>query len=330
MGDNNIIIKQFDLLKKQIQYDIDFLEKDKMKNMYRLKAIKTVILILKQFDEKITSSAQLKGVKNIGEHTLKRVDEILKTGKLKEIKIPNNITKYLKFIEDLQEIHGIGPKTAYNLFKNHNIRSIKQLQKKYEDGKIQLPPTLIKGLKYVSKIKGQIQRKDIITLDRKLQQIAYEISPKLIGITCGSHRREKKTSNDIDFLIFYEEYITKEDVLKHNYLADFIAKLKKDNIIVEDLTNEKSQTKYMGIFILDGILRRIDIRYIPYSSYYSAILYFTGSKDLNTKMRQIAKLNGWTLNEYGLYDEHGKAKKISSEKDIFDYLGMEYLEPSKR
>ena len=47
-------------------------------------------------------------------------------------------------------------------------------------------------------------------------------------------------------------------------------------------------------------------------------------------LRQIAKLNGWTLNEYGLYDEHGKAKKISSEKDIFDYLGMEYLEPSKR
>jgi DNA polymerase/3'-5' exonuclease PolX len=88
----------------------------------------------------------------------------------------------------------------------------------------------------------------------------------------------------------------------------------------------------MGICKLgdDGLLRRIDVRYMPYNSYYSAILYFTGSKDFNRKMRQIAISMGYKLNEYGLYDENGKPFTINSEKEIFDILGMEYLIPSKR
>ena len=87
----------------------------------------------------------------------------------------------------------------------------------------------------------------------------------------------------------------------------------------------------MGICKLkNGLLRRIDIRYMPYDCYYSAILYFTGSKDFNKKMRQIALTMGYTLNEYGLYNQNGKPFTINSEKDIFDILNMEYLIPSKR
>jgi DNA polymerase/3'-5' exonuclease PolX len=93
---------------------------------------------------------------------------------------------------------------------------------------------------------------------------------------------------------------------------------------------ENGKTKYMGICNLNGILRRIDIRFIPYESFYPAILYFTGSKDLNTKMRQLARINGWILNEYGLFDKNKKMMKVSSEKDIFDYLEMNYLSPDKR
>jgi DNA polymerase beta len=77
-------------------------------------------------------------------------------------------------------------------------------------------------------------------------------------------------------------------------------------------------------------LRRIDIRYMPYESFYSAILYFTGAKDFNRKMRYIADSMGYTLNEYGLFDENGKPFIVTSEKDIFNILGMEYLTPDKR
>ena len=79
----------------------------------------------------------------------------------------------------------------------------------------------------------------------------------------------------------------------------------------------------------DNPIRRIDIRFISYDSYYSALLYFTGSSNLNKKMRKIAKELGYKLSEYGL-EKNNKLIKINSEKDIFDKLNMEYLEPKFR
>jgi DNA polymerase/3'-5' exonuclease PolX len=77
-------------------------------------------------------------------------------------------------------------------------------------------------------------------------------------------------------------------------------------------------------------IRRLDIRFIPYESYYYAQLYFTGPKDFNRKMRQVALDMGYTLNEYGLYDEKGKSFVVKSEKEIFELLNMEYLSPNLR
>lgn len=328
------IIAQFKLLQKQIQFDIDFSTKDKEKlnNMFRLKAITKVIDRLEKYNQEIVSSSQLKNIEDIGKNTLLRIDEILKKGKLSEIRITKDTEKYLKFIEDLEEVIGIGRKKAYELFKHYNIRSVKQLKKKYENGEIELPPNIIKGLEYVDKIKEKIPHDDIIELGEMLMNTIMEISPKLHGIVCGSYRREKKFSNDIDFIIVHSNLRTKDDIekSKKNYLAEFIIKLKEKNIIVDSLTSDEVPTKYMGICELKGILRRIDIRFMPFNSYYTAILYFTGSKDTNRKMRQIALSMDYTLNEYGLYDENGNEIPISSEKEVFNILGMEYLMPEQR
>ena len=83
-------------------------------------------------------------------------------------------------------------------------------------------------------------------------------------------------------------------------------------------------------------IRRIDIRFVPFNSYYSALLYFTGSYELNTQMRQIAKSLNYKLNEYGLFkiNKDGEVSKrmlkIKSEKDIFKKLKMEYIKPEER
>ena len=103
-------------------------------------------------------------------------------------------------------------------------------------------------------------------------------------------------------------------------------------LLVDDMTDKKIETKYMGFSkYKNNPVRRIDIRYIPYSSYHSALLYFTGSGDLNKKMRQIAKNKGYKLSEYGLFKLSDNSKvKISSERDFFKILGMEYLPPRLR
>lgn len=63
------------------------------------------------------------------------------------------------------------------------------------------------------------------------------------------------------------------------------------------------------------------------------MLYFTGSDDFNKMMRKMILEKGMTINEYSLKDQ--KTKKpvdhvFKEEKDIFDYLGMGYVEPWQR
>ena len=72
-------------------------------------------------------------IKGIGDGTIKRIKEILETGKLSEVKITESDKQYLKMIEELEEIYGIGRITAYKLFKEYKIKSMqKKKEKEFE------------------------------------------------------------------------------------------------------------------------------------------------------------------------------------------------------
>ena len=123
-----------------------------------------------------------------------------------------------------------------------------------------------------------------------------------------------------------------------NHLERFIKRLKKpiksnDNqpLLVDDITDKNYKTKYMGFAkYKDNHFRRIDIRYVDHDVYPSTMLYFTGSADLNLKMRKIAKTMKLKLSEYGLTKEDGTKIKIESEYDVFKILKIEYLAPRLR
>jgi len=327
---NQILINNFELLVKQIKLDIDYSEKkDRLKNMFRLNSIMNVIRIIKSLDYQIIRANQLIGYKGIGKKSLKRIDEILQTGKLSEIN--NKNFNQVDLIDNLTSVFGIGRKTAYKLFKSYNINSIDELKKMYAERHIVLPKQVIKGLKYTDMISESIPRNEMELMTLILKNATLIVDPQLFGTTCGSYRRLKETSNDIDFILTHNKIITKSQAKESNYLYKFIKILKKEKFIIDSLTSDKVSTKYMGICRLkkDLPLRRIDIRFIPYQSYYFALLYFTGSKELNQRMRLLASNMGYVLNEYGLFGANDKFD-VKSEKDIFDLLGMEYLTPSER
>ena len=97
------------------------------------------------------------------------------------------------------------------------------------------------------------------------------------------------------------------------------------------MTDKNYTTKYMGFGqYKSNTFRRIDIRFIPHDAYYPALLYFTGSAELNVKMRKIAKTMKLKLSEYGLSKEDGTRLPISTEHDFFKILKIEYLEPKFR
>ena len=115
-------------------------------------------------------------------------------------------------------------------------------------------------------------------------------------------------------------------LVNENYIADILSCGNKKFMGVSN--------QYLGQFVENGgIHRRIDIMYTKPDEYPFAILYFTGSKEFNVKMRAELLKKGLTLNEYSL--KHTETKKkvdhvFKDEMDIFKYTGYEYVEPHNR
>lgn len=330
---NNNIIKWFELLIKQLEFYTDVKTgKEKLVYSYKVNSIRKALDVIKNINFKIKSGEQLKDYDNIGKGTIKRINEIIETGKLSEVNEADISGSHIAYVEELMKIFGIGRVTAYELYTIHGIKNIDELKKAVKEKKIALPDNIIKGLKYYDKIKTKIPRSEMDDIYIYLLKTGIKLDPDMNVRLCGSYRREKEFCGDIDVIISHPKIITKKQAEKSTLMRDFIIILEKNEFIVDSFTSEDVPTKYMGICNLDKKhdLRRIDIRYIPQESYYTAILYFTGSRDFNLKMRNIALSMGYTLNEYRLLNDKNKPFKINSEKELFEILNMEYLVPKDR
>jgi len=348
MSNNNIIF-EFKRLIEFTKNKIDILRKEKnikeANNLnFKIRIFNNVISAIKSYPEKITldNYKDLLSVQGIGKGSVERIKDILTNGKLTELgdfKDTKNEKKVA--IEELEDIVGVGRAHAIELY-DKGINSVKELKTAIKSNKIEVNDKIKLGVKYHGVYQVDIPRKEIDNyyklFDKLIKKINHtlelEDNKKYIFEICGSYRRGKMVSGDVDVLISKKGTKlgkTKDD--KH--LERFVKKLKKQlkyndgkPLLIDDMTDKNIKTKYMGFSKLkDNPVRRIDIRFIPYSSYYYALLYFTGSGDLNKKMRQIAKKKGLKLSEYGLSDKDGNILKANSERDIFKYLDMEYLPP---
>lgn len=341
---NKKIVEQLDLLIKKIQYNLnnDKLEKsDIIKYRFKLKHFKNALRIIKLFPDKINKGEDLKNISGIGKGTISRINEIIKNKKLKETDTPEikKIKKEMDLITELSKVINIGPKVAKQLIIKNKIKSINDLKKKVKSGDIEVNNKIKLGLKYHGKFFIKIPRKEVDKYNTELSKIVKKIDNDLIFTIAGSYRREKDFSNDIDILLSHTDYKTKKSVKDSdiNFLQIFVENLIEKKMIVDNLTDTDNGTKYMGFSKLPRKkIRRIDVRFVPYESYHSALLYFTGSYQLNTDMRKIAKSLGYKLNEYGLFKikkdgtTSKKSVKIKSENDIFKKLKLDYLEPKER
>lgn len=341
---NNIIISEFEKLVSFIQKEIDFSQDTKTKtaNTFRLRQTKNALNIIKKYPKKISKDTieDFSELPGIGKGTIDRINEILTNKKLKELadfKDTSELEK--KALEELESVVGIGRSHALELIKE-GITSVTMLKDAIKNGTIEVNEKIELGIKYYGVFEGNIPRAEITKVSKMIskvidslnKQYKYDDTNKYIFDICGSYRREKPVSGDIDVLI---SKLGEPD--NTNHLKHIIEKLKqplKNNnmkpLLVDDMT-DNFETKYMGFAkYKDNKVRRIDIRFIPYDSYYSALLYFTGSADLNKRMRIIAKQKNLKLSEYGLTKKDGERIPIASEYDVFKILEMQYLKPSDR
>lgn len=349
---NHDIISEFERLVDFIQEEIynSKERKDKkqeLANSFRHRQIKNILSIIKQYPKKITNETinDFNKLQGIGKGTVDRIKEIIKTGKLAELadfKVRDDPKK--KILEELESIVGVGRASALNFIKL-GITSVEDLKNKIEINEIQVNDKILIGVKYYGKFMGNIPRDEITKVNKLIKKLIDKMNKdynldddsKYIFEICGSYRRNKPTSGDIDILVS-KVGTQNDDKDKTNHLDILIKRLKKNiksngnqPLIVDDITDKSYKTKYMGFAkFKDNPIRRIDVRFVSLDVYPSAMLYFTGSAELNIKMRKIAKKQKLKLSEYGLTKEDGSRLVITSEYDIFKILKIEYLSPDLR
>jgi DNA polymerase/3'-5' exonuclease PolX len=325
-------------------------QKSPKENYYKLLVIKKTIDIIANLNKKITSGNQLANIKGIGEKTIARIDEIIKTGKLSEIK---KFQTEFNSLKELSKIYGIGPVKASEFYTQYGIKNLKELIDADKKGIIpNLTNQMKLGIKYKDKLVEKIPRILIARLDIFVHDELQKIDKNFISVICGSYRRKKPYSSDVDILITNKKLKSKEDCGKY-------LKLVLDNLnkffIVDSLTTSLN-THFQGFasfnlipdlpsdylkseFNVKTNVIRLDIIVVPIQFFYPALMHFTGSGDFNQKMRLHAKSLGYKLSEYGLEkiqtiktDTTNKIIyiELKSEQEIFDKLLLKYIPPEKR
>lgn len=342
--DNTDIVNEFIRYYDWIYSNYYKSTKSAKENYYKLLVIKKTIDIIAKFSSKITHGSQLANIKGIGEKTISRINEIIDTGKLSEIDSSKN---QIEAVKELSTIYGIGPVKASEFYTRFGIKSLGDLIKACKKGKIELTDQMKLGIKYKDVLVEKIPRILIARLDIFIYSELQKIDHKFISVVCGSYRREKPYSSDVDILITNKKLKSKTDTGK--YLEQVLDNLKK-YFIVDSLTTSYN-THYQGFasfklipalptdynkteFNVKLNVIRLDIIVVPIQFFYPALLHFTGSGDFNQKMRLHAKSMGYKLSEYGLIQitKSGKEKYLEakSEQDIFDTLLLKYISPEKR
>lgn len=280
--------------------------------------------VIAESDTQINSGADAQKLKGVGKSVAADIDYYLKTGSVpRETELRLSLGEKIKVIDLFIGVFDIGPVKA-NKYYEKGYTTLAQL---YQDP--ELSDSQRFGIIYYEHLKERIPREEIDIIKAKISGIlsALEEAYHAAGYSgdleweiVGSYRRGSPYSGDVDILV-------KDNLVPLSIIVDTLS---LNNIIVANL--KLGLVKYLGILRLNENYnaRRIDITMVAADNWTYAKLHATGSKNLNILMRQKAISMGLTLNEMGLFDGSGQRHYATDERQIFDYLGLEYIEPINR
>lgn len=255
----------------------------------------------------------------IGKGISGSIKEYIETGRMKKF---DNLKKtYPVDFKTLTKIQGLGAKKVFKLYRALRVRNIDDLKKAVEAHKVRelagfgekSEGEISSGIALFESSKGRmalgLALPEAELIVRKLKESGLVDRAAIAGST----RRMKETVGDLDILVTSK---------KPEAVMDYIARLDEvADVVMRGPTKTTLRLK-IGL--------NCDVRVVDLSSFGAALQYFTGNKDHNVKVRQIAIKRGYKLNEYGLFDSKGRNVAGPEEKDIYARLGMDIMDPEMR
>ena len=262
----------------------------------------------------------LSKVPSVGSAINKKVQELLSTGKLEYYEKLK--AEFPEGVVELKDVPGVGPKTALKISRDLGVSDLAGLEAALKEGAVAALPGL--GEKAAANILRHLQT--LRTKDRRISlgralSVYLDVSSALRGVpglhrleAAGSLRRRRETIGDIDLMGTADD---PEPVLRA------LTELPQ---VSEVLVHGP---KKVSVLLDRGI--QVDLRIVEEKVYGSLIQYFTGSQQHNVLLRERARRQGLSINEYGITNlESGEVEEFADEESLYERLGLQYIPPELR
>ncbi|HNS77992.1 MAG TPA: DNA polymerase/3'-5' exonuclease PolX [Syntrophorhabdus sp.] len=268
--------------------------------------------------EELVKEKRLREIKGIGEALSQKIEEYSKTGTMAYYE---ELTRAVpESLLELMQIPNLGPKKIKVLYDELEITNIGELEYACKENRLihltgfgeKTQEKVLKGIEFFKRHKGEFLFGDVYQEAERIRQRLSTIVDPICAEVCGSIRRRKEVVRDMDILVAAEN---------HEKITSFFVSMPEvDQVLVTGETKTSVRMK-------SGI--EADLRVVTRQEFPYALVYFTGSKEHNVRLRGIAKKKGWKLNEYGIFDGDNLVT-CKSEEEIYRALGLPYIPPELR
>jgi len=292
-------------------------------NRFKIIAFSKAARAIESLPEDISSvcrERRLQSIPGVGKAIAQKVEEYLKTGQIQAhqellAKTPPGLVKLL-------QISGLGPKTVFMLHEKLNITNLVELENAAKEHRIRRLPRMgptreTNILKAVERYKKRSTR----ILFSTAEPIVNDILAYLRGMeglehitAAGSFRRAKETVGDIDILATASR--------PEEIVAAFVRMPLVEEVLAQGPTKA-------SVIVQETI--QVDLRIVEHKSFGTVLQYFTGSKEHNVRLRQLALSRGYSLSEYSLTRQaDSRDLFFDREEEVYAALGLPYIPPEMR
>jgi len=259
-------------------------------------------------------------IPGVGRSIASKVVDILRTGSFEELdalraQVPDGVRA-------MTAIQGFGPKKAMAVHAQLGIDTVEGLVAAAERGELAgmkgfsraTERAVIDGVRRLRSSGGRVRIDQALEVAQELLGRLREVPGVSRASYAGSLRRMAETIGDVDLLVSSERPENVMDALVGSDLAE--------RVIAHGETR-------LSIVTTSGL--QVDMRVVDREAWGAALIYFTGSKAHNVRIREMAVRHGLKLNEYGLFRARsGKLLAAETEEAVYERLGLPYIEPTLR
>ncbi len=262
----------------------------------------------------------LTDIPDIGTSIARKIEEIAGTGSLGELE--EYFQRYPPTLVEIERVQGVGPRTARKVWEELGVSTMAELEAAARDGSIAALPGL--GQKSADNILRAIERLktrsdrlllgEVLPVAEDAVAILKEI-PEARNVTCaGSVRRMRETVKDLDIIATASE---------PGALTGVFCSLPMVAEVIGSGPTKCSVRTHTGL--------QIDVRVVPDGLYGNLLQHFTGSREHNVAIRELAISKGLKVSEYGVEETAtGKVHECQTEEEVYALLGLDYIAPELR